>query len=1014
MLALCLSQTVFAAPQISNATVPSNVGLYQKFEALFDVSTTATELFWPYETSVPVGIPAGVGVSVDGLFTNDDWVTTYKKPGFLFQRYSPENHPNTRSSYGEWAYPLGTPIWAVRFAPFKVGSWKFKIQVTDASGTTTYPSTGTGYSFVCTQSTSKGPIRVSQKDPRYFEFSDGTPFIPSVGLDDNMNYDVAKMETDYPMLATNGVKLIRHWWQSMSGLALFGNANSNRVGGNGIALIYDSVEHLPGKTLSWKLGLTSPTNEGTADVYCKPNTQYQVSAMVKTTNLIGSGNYGVTFYAYTGTQWGPVGSRLNGTNAWRSLSTVVNSGSGYLLHVKIVNENCTSGSANFTNFSIKEILPNSTFGPELVDKGNPDVFRYMGQFTAWKCERQLDIAEANGMGIKAVAEEKQDDIYGKINDAGVFDPALTNDGNTLYSSPTSANRRLQQYYWRMLIARFGHHNGLHSWELFNEADPYSGKHAEAANSFAVFMHQNNPNYQMVTTSNWHSYPTGEFWGQPAYQELDYTDVHRYVTVSGNTTNYGPYQPNVDPSLLMSRIVTGGRPNGTSARCAKVTAPTDGDGAWYGLMLCKVPVTAGRTYKVAVWNKGENIVWQGSGNPARPMMIVREATGWYGDASDTHYVGSTVMRTGTFDWEQQSDTFTVKPNTWFLQFFVFLTNTSAGSAYFDDITLQDTATGNYIKVPNGDFENPEPLYMDSAFEHRAFGELTCSPTLDRRQVKKPVVRGETGLYQPGQGGGEDEYLLLNSDVSNLWFKKKAWSHMDASAVIDLLYWRKKLDTYNRWGAGKNYIDFMRDIPINNGYYTDVQASVSNAKLRVYGQKDTTNSAAHVWIDNYNYNWKNVVDGIIAPSVTGSVTLSGFKPGIYTLEWWDTNTAVTRQEQYNSTNGNIVLSVSNLQSDVACKIFTQSVNANVVLSISLPTTTAKPGDIVSISVNYSNNGSADALNAAVSAKVPAGMDYVAGSAELSGGIYNSSNAIITWIINRIPINTAGSRTFQAKVK
>jgi hypothetical protein len=87
-------------------------------------------------------------------------------------------------------------------------------------------------------------------------------------------------------------------------------------------------------------------------------------------------------------------------------------------------------------------------------------------------------------------------------------------------------RRLQEYYWRYLAARWGYSTAVHSWELMNEGDPASRPHFAQAEAFGQFMHQWDRNH-LVTTSFWHSYPAAAFWNNPSYASVDYADLHAY-------------------------------------------------------------------------------------------------------------------------------------------------------------------------------------------------------------------------------------------------------------------------------------------------------------------------------------------------------------------------------------------------------------------------------------------------------------------------------------------------------
>ncbi len=136
----------------------------------------------PYDPNPPVGVQAGIGVTVSGLFSLDNWKTTITQPGFLYQPYT-----HTVVNGKDHFTPAGAPVWDVRFAPQQAGTWQYRLSVQDSQGLIYYPELGqSAGSFtvgaVSSNSfTAKGFIKVSPTDSRYFQFQDGTPFV-GVGL----------------------------------------------------------------------------------------------------------------------------------------------------------------------------------------------------------------------------------------------------------------------------------------------------------------------------------------------------------------------------------------------------------------------------------------------------------------------------------------------------------------------------------------------------------------------------------------------------------------------------------------------------------------------------------------------------------------------------------------------------------------------------------------------------------------------------------------------------------------
>ena len=71
--------------------------------------------------------------------------------------------------------------------------------------------------------------------------------------------------------------------------------------------------------------------------------------------------------------------------------------------------------------------------------------------------------------------------------------------------------------------------------IINEGDPYNGHHYEAAEAMAKYFHQNDPSHHMVTTSFWASFPNKEFWSNPLYADIDYVDLHAYISTGWGLT-----------------------------------------------------------------------------------------------------------------------------------------------------------------------------------------------------------------------------------------------------------------------------------------------------------------------------------------------------------------------------------------------------------------------------------------------------------------------------------------------
>ena len=297
-----LPGSVEAAPAISG--ISDNSGSYagsaipkfDKLEITFSVTTAASRPYLPFDPSPPTGITPATGITVEGLFSSDNWQTTLSQPGFYYQNFD-HQVKGTR----DWLYPQNSYSWKIRFAPNREGVWQYKLKVQDSSGTTET----TPQSFTVGSSANKGFIKVSPTDSRYFEFEDGT-FFPGLGY--NMNFDqiswnnpIQQNQVNFQQMGQNGIQFIRLWlsqWaihaNSWSIWRAFPGRSFGYVPVDGI----DFADHYPGRELSLAVGKYGPCNvvEGlkARPALVKGNV-YRVRARVKPVNITGPSASGSPF-----------------------------------------------------------------------------------------------------------------------------------------------------------------------------------------------------------------------------------------------------------------------------------------------------------------------------------------------------------------------------------------------------------------------------------------------------------------------------------------------------------------------------------------------------------------------------------------------------------------------------------------------------------------------------------------------------------------------------------------------
>lgn len=997
-------QMASCTPSISSITTSADtVELFNCIKICFQVSTVATNLYWPYDADPPSGVPAGIGVSVDGLFSNDNWKTTIIQPAFYFQDYERANYLFA-SQDKDWLYPKGEPCWMIRFSPIQTGLWHYKIRVVDSGGTAIYESSDAA--FTCVGGSSAGFVCVSSTDPRYFETSNGN-YLNLVGIHEGVSctYDI---DSRYALLASNGINLIRCWWQGSGGPVLSGIGGQGGIPGWSKYTVTSDVAR-SGELFSGKL----PTNASlSTNVDVKPSTNYRFTALVKTVGLSGTGDYGVFLQAFDCTQADlPLTDKLKGDNDWTQLQATITTKSGQhsIGWLKITMTGCDSGSAYWTDISLREVLSNGKLGPELISKPNPNIYSYISQREAWIADYAADCATRNHMYLKVCLQEKEDPVLCRISSNGT---AGTYNVTNFYANSSHACRKYQEYFWRYVVARYSYATSIHSWEFCNEGDPFNGNHYDGAEAMASYFNANDPNHHLVTTSFWHSFPTREFWTNTNYPDIGYADWHQYIGLQSGSDGlqytYGwPRLTKNDNSVYRSSP-------------SSLHLVGDGDECLY--WSTPFAIIPNHSYTLSCYIKGSNLTITGSNAEVSSWIYPTIRVGYQDGrvsneiSKDYPNVGGQNTYLGTYNWKLWTYTFTPPTGTKYLTI-TPSPHWAVGDIWFDDITLKDNTTGKNIEVPNGNFDSAR-LDYDTALMTYSLNTQVGSG--NSRAVIKPVIRGECGIsgdniygspYEGVYFTGENQQLINDDD--GIWYKKYVWGQINPGGVIDMYWWIDNLYSKSLYRYARAYQSFISGIHLSNGKYEDAGATCSNTQMRAWGQKDLVNNNCHLWIDNVPYNWKNVVDGVAVSAVSGTVTVSGLKDSTYQVEWWDTSSGeITSKEEVVCSGGTLTLNIANLQSDVACKIYL--LPAKVDLRILVPSSQVAPGQIVTVTVEYTNSGETDGHNVIVTARVPNEMEYVEGSAEETGGTWDAADRSVTWTIESVAAHETGTRTFRAIVE
>lgn len=142
--------------QIENISYPAEVSQFKKFEIKFNIDRIYANPFDPEEVNAGAEFtsPSGRKFFVPAFFTQD------------FDVYLDEGIEKFRA--------ITSPYWAIRFSPSETGTYAFRIEVSDTSG----EAFSQQLYFESIPSKNRGFVRVNSRNPRYFTFDNGDPYIP--------------------------------------------------------------------------------------------------------------------------------------------------------------------------------------------------------------------------------------------------------------------------------------------------------------------------------------------------------------------------------------------------------------------------------------------------------------------------------------------------------------------------------------------------------------------------------------------------------------------------------------------------------------------------------------------------------------------------------------------------------------------------------------------------------------------------------------------------------------------
>lgn len=494
LMAAVLSPQASAGEQKIDVEVsPTKVGKYEKVEFRIRLGTRYDNPFDPREVdlSVVLKTPDGTRLSL---------------PAFHCQDYQRRRMARGRGE-ASWMYPVGEPGWRARFAPMKVGSYQAVVTLRDRSGT----RRSAAVEFECGQSDRKGFLRVSRKDPRFFEFSEGEPFfaigqnLAFVGQRQYVN--LSKAEEIFAELSRNGANYLRIW-TCCKDWAMAIEARKSAWGRSWdwkppIVPVPDGQGVKPGRQC-----LKLPGGDGSTlsvspshAVALRPNTRYVLSGRIKTE---GSARVRVA----VGSSSLPDAVSSGPGGRWTGFKHEFETGPNEFWLARTAFRLEGQGTAWLNDLSLRE----AAGGPELLWEA--DVNRpARGFYNPVDCFMLDQLVEAAGrQGIYLQLCLITRDLYMS---------SLKDEDSPEYQKAIDDAKRLLRY----AVARWGYSTSVAAWEYFNEIDPNLPTD-RFYTELGEYLEQVDPYHHLRTTSTWH--PSARDCRQP---KLDIADVHFYLRPS---------------------------------------------------------------------------------------------------------------------------------------------------------------------------------------------------------------------------------------------------------------------------------------------------------------------------------------------------------------------------------------------------------------------------------------------------------------------------------------------------
>lgn len=475
VMGACL-RTSGAEVQLELQTNQERVRRYERIDFQISLTNQYRNPFNPDEVKLDIQLttPRGNQVSV---------------PAFYFQDYE-----RKRIGSRDWFYPKGMPTWQARFAPAEMGTYQAAAILKDRQG----QAVSKTVRFECVSSERPGFLRVSRRDPRFLEFTEGAPFF-SIGqnlafIGNQQFVTLSKAESIFSQLAANGANYLRLW-----------------TGSEDWALAVEARKSAWGRSWNWNPPIV-PSPDATSTGQClkisgdqavlkvdpshtvalRPDTTYRVTCRYRSETAL--------HLEVQGSQ-GRLDPASHGTVFQHQFKT--RSSDHWLANMMF--RLAGPGTAWISDLSLRE----AEGGPELLWEAelNRPVRGFYNPLDCYLLDGLLAAAEKEGLYLQLCLLTR--DLY--------MD-ALKDPASPEYDRAIADARK----FFRHAVGRWGYSTSVAAWEYWNEMNP--GLPTDRFYSeLGRYLEQVDPYQHLRTTSTW-----GPSEKDCRHPKLDLADIHFYL------------------------------------------------------------------------------------------------------------------------------------------------------------------------------------------------------------------------------------------------------------------------------------------------------------------------------------------------------------------------------------------------------------------------------------------------------------------------------------------------------